>query len=187
MEHNKHKSRRTPVWKRWNEIMWQRHRHPASGWTRYILAVLLGMAIWHHAWTAIVVLLLGVLTNPFWFPPPKTNGSFMTRAVDGERIWLARASFREKFMIIAIPSLQIFPMIWALWENEPIWTAFFTVMVLGGKTVFLAWTAEIAGQNNDHPSGPLAGQTRQAETAASRGPLHARSARPSQPSIALPE
>ena len=55
MTHSAHNSSRASFWQRSNEIMWQRHRHPVSGWTRYLLAVLLDMAIWHQAWTAIVV------------------------------------------------------------------------------------------------------------------------------------
>jgi hypothetical protein len=126
------------------ETMWRRHRNPWSGWTRVPLGFLLGIALWYHSWIAIAVCALAAVTNPFWFPPPKSGDSWMTRAVDGEKIWLARAGRLERFLLLALPGVQGIPLIWALWMNQPVWTAYFAAWALAQKTAFVIWTADIA-------------------------------------------
>ena len=136
------------ITKNWQDFMWRRHRHPISGWSRFALAVLLGNAIWHHNWWLVGLLLIAIATNPFWTPPPKRDDAFMTRAIDGERIWLSRASTIEKILLMVFPGMLVIPLIWALFNNHAVWTAFFSVAVLGQKIVFLMWTADIAGKDN---------------------------------------
>lgn len=63
----------------------------------------------------------------------------MTRAVDGERRWLASASRLEKALILWIPSLNVVPLVWALWTNHPGWTTFFACVSLAHKAMFVRW------------------------------------------------
>jgi hypothetical protein len=140
------------------ELMWRRHRNPASGWTRFMLYPLLLVALWYHSWILIAVVVVASVTNPFWFPPPRSGESFMTRAVDGERIWLARKNRLERFLFLVLPGIQMAPLVWALWTNHLAWSTYFVLWTLAQKITFVMWTAEIArGANYDRALGPAAG------------------------------
>ena len=77
-----------------SEAVWNRHANPWSVWTRFSCLPLIVLAIWSRVWVgwwAIVLLLLAVgwtWLNPRVFPPPADYGSWASRAVLGERIWL---------------------------------------------------------------------------------------------------
>ena len=79
-----------------DEATWLRHANPWSVWTRFIILPLLALAIWARVWlgwwSLALVLLLAVWTryNPRAFPAPKSTRSWGSRAVMGERVWLAR-------------------------------------------------------------------------------------------------
>lgn len=76
---------------------WRRHANPWSGLTRIAIAPLLTLAIWSRAWIGwwalvpIALVLAWIWANPRAFPEPARWDHWMTRAVLGERIWLARA------------------------------------------------------------------------------------------------
>lgn len=79
-----------------DEATWLRHANPWSVWSRFIILPLLALAIWARIWlgwwSLALVLLLAVWTryNPRAFPAPKSTKSWASRAVMGERVWLAR-------------------------------------------------------------------------------------------------
>ena len=79
-----------------DEETWLRHANPWSVWTRFIILPLLALAIWSRVWldwwSLALVLVLAVWTryNPRAFPAPKSTKSWGSRAVMGERVWLAR-------------------------------------------------------------------------------------------------
>ncbi len=82
-----------------DERAWQRHANPWSVWTRNTVLPLLIIAVWSRAWIGwwcllpIAVALGWNWINPHLFPPPKHYRHWASRAVLGERIWMAR---REK-------------------------------------------------------------------------------------------
>lgn len=131
-------------WVELRGLLWRRHRNPCSGWTRVAIGPLLALAIWLHSWPLIGFLALAALTNPFWFPPPDRDDDFMTRAVDGERLWLERAERVEKFLVMGVPALMVVPLVWVLWTHQALWAAFFVAVLLAHKLVFVVWAAQIA-------------------------------------------
>jgi hypothetical protein len=81
---------------RMDDAAWARHANPWSVWTRVPILPLLALAIWSRVWigwwaVAPVALLVGwTLANPHAFPPPRSTANWGSRAVLGERLWLAR-------------------------------------------------------------------------------------------------
>jgi hypothetical protein len=81
---------------RMDDAAWARHANPWSVWTRVPILPLLALAVWGRDWIGWwallpVLLLLGwTWVNPRIFPPPRSLESWGSRAVLGERLWLAR-------------------------------------------------------------------------------------------------
>lgn len=79
-----------------DEATWLRHANPWSVWTRFIILPLLALAIWARIWLGWwslgLVLILAIWTryNPRAFPAPKSTDNWASKAVMGERVWLAR-------------------------------------------------------------------------------------------------
>ncbi|MGG5823043.1 DUF6653 family protein [Falsiroseomonas sp. HW251] len=75
---------------------WARHANPWSVWTRVPILPLLALAAWSRDWIGwwavvpVVLLLAWTWINPRFFPPPASLDSWESRAVLGERLWLAR-------------------------------------------------------------------------------------------------
>jgi hypothetical protein len=82
---------------RMDDAAWARHANPWSVWTRVPILPLLALAVWSRAWIGWwallpVALLLGwSWANPRAFTPPRSLDNWASRAVLGERLWLARA------------------------------------------------------------------------------------------------
>jgi hypothetical protein len=129
---------------RLRRALWRRHRNPWSGWTRVALGPALAVAIWLHSWPWIALLVLALLTNPFWFPPPERDDAWMTRAVDGERLWLARTGWLEWALVMLVPGLILVPLIAALWANHLGWSLFLGLTLLLHKALFVVHAARLA-------------------------------------------
>ena len=78
-----------------DEHAWQRHANPWSGWTRVAILPALTIALWSRVWIGwwsaipVAFLVVWIWINPRIFPPPKTHQAWISRGVQGERIWLA--------------------------------------------------------------------------------------------------
>jgi len=96
---------------RMDDATWARHANPWSVWTRVPILPLLALAVWSRVWIgwwAIlpVLLLLGwAWINPRVFPPPASLDSWGSRAVLGERLWLARSEVPVPARHRTLPSL----------------------------------------------------------------------------------
>lgn len=79
-----------------DEAGWARHANKWSVYTRYTVFPLLALAIWSRTWIGAISLIpvalvcLWAWLNPRLFPPPLSTRSWASKAVLGERIWLAR-------------------------------------------------------------------------------------------------
>lgn len=75
--------------------VWARHANPLSIWTRYTGLPLLALSVWSRVWLgiyALIPILLSVFwiwLNPRFFPKPLSTDNWASKAVIGERIWLA--------------------------------------------------------------------------------------------------
>ena len=135
--------------KKFSNIMWSRHRNPWSGWTRVAVGFAMGHALWLHHWPYLALTLLAAITNPFWFPPPKREGAWMTRAVDGERLWLGKADWLDKAVMFGPSTVLTFILIWALYSRVPLWTAITAITVVVHKFLFLFYCVRINDKKNN--------------------------------------
>ncbi|MBU4530240.1 MAG: hypothetical protein KUA43_07560 [Hoeflea sp.] len=131
-----------------DDATWARHANPWSVWTRVPLLALLALAIWSRVWIGwwclipIAALIAWALYNPRAFPPPASLDNWASRAVLGERHWLARktrpipAHHARWAMILSILSAaSILPLAYGLWVLDP-WAAFAGAML---ASVFKLW------------------------------------------------
>ena len=129
--------------------MWRRHLHPASGWTRFLVAYGLMIAIWHHSWTWIAIGLVAVLTNPFWFPIAKRVDNFMSRAVLGEMVWLRIAGRGAQIATAAVGIVLAVALVWALWNRRLALALVLAAAFTAGKLAHLAWCGTLPRRHPD--------------------------------------
>lgn len=83
---------------RLDDAGWERHANPWSVYTRIAIWPFLVIALWSFHWIGAYALIplcaiaLWAFVNPRAFPPPASTRSWASRAVLGERIYLARAT-----------------------------------------------------------------------------------------------
>ena len=114
----------------------QRQRNPWSAWSRFLVLLVLIPAIWHRSWPAIILAVLAIATNPYWLPPPRSGGAWMTRAVDGERSWQGTAPAWQR-MIVQIFSAALFALFaWAWWTRHVVLGIGATAAIVAFRLVF---------------------------------------------------
>ncbi|MEM8577829.1 MAG: DUF6653 family protein [Pseudomonadota bacterium] len=152
-----------------SEDDWLRHANPWSGWTRFLtVAPFLVLAIWSRIWIgwwallAVVAALAWIWVNPRAFPPPQDYGSWMSRAVLGERIFLARDHYDIPAHHLAMANLTtawafvgVVPLIWGLVVLYPWATILGTALAILSKAWFcdrMVWLhAELTGTTPGTP------------------------------------
>tara|TARA_R110002020_G_scaffold150446_3_gene327184 strand:- start:8436 stop:8942 length:507 start_codon:yes stop_codon:yes gene_type:complete len=152
-----------------SDATWARHANPWSFWTRVPILALLALAIWSRVWIGwwclvpVAALLAWTLTNPRAFPPPASLDAWASRAVLGERHWLARKTrpipahhARRAMILSTLAGLSLIPLAYGLWALDP-WAAFAGVML---SSVFklwfcdgMAWLAADMAADRDAPTG----------------------------------
>ncbi|MEM8572487.1 MAG: DUF6653 family protein [Pseudomonadota bacterium] len=133
-----------------NAEIWERHANPWSGLTRLPILPLLTAAIYWRdtlgwlTWPIVAALLVWTWLNPRMFPPPRSTDNWMSKAVMGERIWLARHEievplhYRRAIPIIFGFSLPGLPLIAMGLFHEEGWPVLLgLVLCLIGKFWFL--------------------------------------------------
>lgn len=133
-----------------DEATWERHANRWSVWTRVPILPLIALAIWSRVWIGWwcllpIALLIGwTFVNPRAFPPPASTRSWASRAVLGERIWLARAEVPIPAhhalwlgLLAGVPAIGIPPLIWGLWALEPWATLLGLIVIICPKMWFL--------------------------------------------------
>ena len=129
---------------------WLRHANPWSVYTRIPIPALLVAAAWTYAWIGwwsllpVGVVCLWTMINPRVFPPPRSLEHWASRAVLGERIWLARRRqpvpprHRVAPLVLTAISVLGLPFIIAGLVVLDGWLALFGLAVLmAGKIWFL--------------------------------------------------
>ena len=160
-----------------DEEGWARHSNPWSGWTRVPILPALCLAVWARDWIGawcllpVAGLLAWAVVNPRAFPPPAHSRAWASRAVLGERLWLARdrapipahhalwAALLSGAAALGMPFV-----VWGLWALEPWPLALGLLLVMGAKLWFLdrmVWLHdETAGRDADRGGDGAARVTR---------------------------
>jgi hypothetical protein len=148
-----------------DERTWARHANPWSVWTRNTGLPLLILAIWSRVWLgwwaalAVVLAMLWIWLNPRLFPVPPSTDNWASRAVLGERVWLARAQVpvpphqrRMPHLLSAVAATGLPFLVWGLYHLQ-IWpTLFGMLLVFAGKLWFLDRMVWLYGEMKDaHP------------------------------------
>jgi hypothetical protein len=110
---------------------WERHANPWSGWTRVPILPLATWAIYERdalgswLWWVLGALAAWSWLNPRIFPPPRSTGAWMSRAVMGERVWLNRRTVpvplhysRAVLVILAFAAAGLPLLAWGLWREQ---------------------------------------------------------------------
>ena len=132
-----------------SEQSWARHANPWSVWTRYAAFPLLVAAVWSShtiGWWALlpVAAMVGFLyINPWLFAPPRSTDNWASKAVLGERVWLAEGKrglpdqhpggFRA---LMAISALNLVGLIWGIVQSDAVVMTLSTINVLVSKSWF---------------------------------------------------
>nr|WP_210165632.1 DUF6653 family protein [Hoeflea phototrophica] len=147
-----------------SDATWARHANPLSFWTRVPILLLLTLAIWSRVWIGwwclapVAGLIAWTLVNPRAFPPPTDLKSWASKAVLGERHWLARKTMpipqhhaRGALVLSLLSGLSLIPVAYGLWVLNP-WSAFLGAMLASMFKLWfcdrMAWLAE----DMSHPS-----------------------------------
>ena len=132
-----------------SEQTWRRHANPWSVWTRYAAFPLLVAAIWSHHWIGwgallpVAIMVGFIYVNPWLFPPPRSTRSWASKAVLGERVWLAEDKRylpdqhpRVVNVLIALSFANLAALVWGLVQSDAVLTIVSTVNVLVAKSWF---------------------------------------------------
>ncbi len=129
---------------------WARHANPWSGWTRVPILPLLALAIWARAWIGwwclvpVTALVIWAFVNPRAFPKPESLDNWMSKAVLGERLFLARQRLAIPghhvwwgIALSIVAGVGILPLAYGLWVFD-LWAVFLGLaLTVGGKLWFL--------------------------------------------------
>lgn len=131
-----------------SDATWARHANPWSFWTRVPILVLLALAIWSRVWIGwwclvpLGLLVLWTIINPRAFPPPARLDNWASKAVLGERYWLARKTSpipahhaKAAMILTSLSGLSIIPLAYGLWALDP-WASFAGAML---ASMFKLW------------------------------------------------
>lgn len=154
-----------------DDAIWARHANPLSFWTRVPILLLLTLAIWSRAWIGwwclapVAVLMAWTFINPRAFPPPPHLDDWASKAVLGERHWLARKTTpiparhaRSALILSVLSGLSLIPLAYGLWVLNP-WAAFLGAVL---ASMFKLWFCDrMAWLAEDMAAKPVPGRTQQ--------------------------
>jgi hypothetical protein len=133
-----------------NDDTWKRHASPWSVWTRFAALPLLVLAIWSRAWLGwwalvpVAVMVLWLWINPRAFPPPASTDNWASKAVLGERVWLAcdkipipQHHARMALRLSLLSSAGLILLAFGLYALDPWPTVFGMTLVMVGKLWFV--------------------------------------------------
>ncbi len=133
-----------------DDATWAKHANPWSGWSRMSILPLLGLAIWSRVWLGwgalwlVLAILIWTWLNPRLFGLPSNHHAWMTKAVLGERVWLAsrsnpiphhHAKVSRILNIAAVMGLIV--LAYGLWQLDLGWAIAGLVTTMGAKLWFL--------------------------------------------------
>lgn len=148
-----------------SDTTWARHANPLSFWTRVPILMLLTLAIWSRVWIGwwclvpVAGLMAWTFANPRAFPPPTHLDDWASKAVLGERHWLARKTApiphrhaRGAMVLSTLSGLSLIPAAYGLWVLNP-WAAFLGALLASMFKLWfcdrMAWLTEDMARSDD--------------------------------------
>lgn len=129
---------------------WMRHANPWSVWTRYAAFPVLIAAIWSRSWfgwwalAPVLLVIAWLIWNPRAFPPPRSTDNWASKAVLGERIWVALKSDEVPVqhrivprVASAISAIGTVALVWALYASDALVAILGMLLVITAKTWFV--------------------------------------------------
>jgi len=146
------------------ELLWERHANPWSGWTRLPTGAVVVYAVYRRDWRLLLAGVLWAAVNPFLFSPPETDDAWMTRAVRAERWWLREqdnGTVGRSYPNVCntLGAVSFGYALVAAWNRRPAGTALATVL---GTALKLWWVGvlvrrydSVRESNADSDAGPV--------------------------------
>jgi hypothetical protein len=88
------------------ERAWKRHSNPFSVWTRLLSYPLVFVPFWNRSWNQGVAVAAWFAANPVLFSEPENRGAGATRAVLGEKLWMAERPL-DPIMLLNVTSAAL--------------------------------------------------------------------------------
>lgn len=133
-----------------DDATWERHANPWSGWSRITILPLLCLAIGSRVWLGwgamwpVLAVVIWTWINPRLFGPPSHHTAWMTKAVLGERIWLAREAkpipahhMRIATLLTYAAGIGALVLVFGLWRLDLGWINAGLILSMGAKLWFL--------------------------------------------------
>ena len=133
-----------------DEATWARHANPWSGWTRVSILPLFALAVWSRVWLGwgalvpLALVLAWTWINPRLFAEPKSLDNWMSQAVLGERVWLARQDrpiarhHQNSARLLSIAAgIGVVILVYGLWALDIGFTIAGLILAMGAKLWFL--------------------------------------------------
>jgi hypothetical protein len=129
---------------------WMRHANPWSVWTRYSVLPVIIAAFWSRVWISwwaaipAAIAILWMFLNPIFFAKASSTRNWASRAVLGERVWLARdtVAVPEHHRVLPhflnlVSSFGMVVAIWGIVALNPTLAVFGTIITMVGKSWYL--------------------------------------------------
>jgi hypothetical protein len=71
-------------------MVFARHAHPCSAWTRWASTPLVLVPVWTRRWSHAALIGFWLAVNPFVLGKPADERAWSTRAMLGEELWITR-------------------------------------------------------------------------------------------------
>lgn len=152
------------------DAVWRRHANPWSVWTRVVTLPALVLAVWSRAWIGwwavlpVAAVLGWTWLNPRVFPEPVSTENWASKAVLGERVWIARkrspipARHRMAPHLLIPASLLGVPLlVWGLWALAVWPTVAGFILAAGAKLWFcdrMVWLYEDVNRSGGEAGPP---------------------------------
>jgi len=124
---------------RMDEKARRRHSNPWSGYSRFSMVPLIGLAFWSRVWLGwwalvpIIIVLLWAWFNPRIFPEPKSTNNWASKVVLGEWVWMNRKN-------VSVPKHHIF-----MPNISSVISAIGAILFIWGLVVLGIWPTIVGG------------------------------------------
>lgn len=126
-------------------------RHATLEWVRVVLGWTFLAALWFRSLPAVLLILGALVASGLVHPPVRRPERFMTRAVDGYRIWMHRMPRLRRALLLGGGLVLGAVTVWALWTHQTILALGLVAFVVVLKGTLMIHFARIADATDYDP------------------------------------